>query len=291
MQDEPYALIILGNGTVTERKLGNHVAGSILKSSVKVLSNTVMNHRRTVVLTRALVGITSDHFTFSTSQGTIPFINAVGKTANFGPHRDRAPASLTLLSKDDISCLCAGAQGTIDGYPLNANCLAEPISDLLSTNNPTCQVSSYVGGLACCRHGTILLDTDQEDTRPKHVDSVFFRFRFYYENITVAKKVKPIYHVEWAANGCDSGLSGTSTHHCTHIEFDITTSSNSNKTQTFKSDFQAGWMLADSCDVTSPQCMDRSSLGLSGKIEYENVFFSLSLSLSHTSQSLSKTGW
>ncbi len=164
-----------------------------------------------------------------------------------------------------MSCLCAGAQGTIDGYPLNANCVDEPLSDLLKTNNPTCQVSSYVGGLACCRHGTILLDAAQESTRPKHVDSVFFKFRFYYENVTTTQDVKPVYHVEWAGNGCDSGLTGTNSHHCTHIEFDVTTSKND--TQTFKSDFLAEWMLGDTCENTSPQCMDKSQLGPSGKIE------------------------
>jgi len=51
------------------------------------------------------------------------------------------------------------------------------------TNNPTCQVSTYVGGLACCRHGTFLLDAEQ--AVPEYVDRTFFRFRFYYEELQV----------------------------------------------------------------------------------------------------------
>lgn len=263
MEDTPYTIVV-SDKNITERKLSDHAAGTELKSSLKILSDNVSNDRRTVSMSRTLKGITTDHFTFDTRQGTIPFINAIGNSPSFGSHRYRAAASLTLLSQN-VSCLCAGAQGKIDGYPLNANCVDEPLSDLLKTNNPTCTVSTYVGGLACCRHGTILLDAEQEPTRPKHIDSVFFRFRFYYQRNITIEDVKPVYHVEWAGNGCDSGLTGTNSHHCTHIEFDVTPSDSD--TQTFKSDFLAEWMLGDTCATTSPQCMDKSQLGPSGKIE------------------------
>ena len=260
MQDLPYTIVVLGNGSVTERKLGYHMPGSLLSASLKVLSTNVVSGRRSVVLSRALAGITPNHYSFSPDVGTLPFINAIGSTKDFGQHKDRAPASLLMLNGNNPTCLCSGQEGTIDGFPLNANCLPEPISDLLKTENPTCQVSTYVGGLACCRHGAYLLDADQEI--PPHVDSVFFRFRFYYQESTV--NVKPIYHVEWAGNGCDSGASGPNAHHCTHIEFDITTGA---PTQTFQSEFEAGMMMEDSCSPTSPQCMSKALLGPSGKIE------------------------
>ena len=260
MQDSPYTIVVLGNATVTERKLGNHMPGSLLTPSLKVVSSTVISGRRSVVLSRAMAGITPDHYSFSPNVGTLPIINAIGSTADFGQHKSRAPALLLFLNDNSPTCLCSGQEGTIDGFPLNANCLPEPMSDLLKTENPTCQVSTYVGGLACCRHGTKLLDADQQI--PSHVDSVFFRFRFYY--LESSENVKPIYHVEWAGNGCDSGASGPNAHHCTHIEFDITTGK---PTQTFQSEFEAGMMLEDSCSPTSPQCMSKALLGPSGKIE------------------------
>ena len=78
---------------------------------------------------------------------------------------------------------------------------------------------------ACCRHGTFLLDADQQV--PAYVDEVFFRFRFYYQD-RGAEEVRRLYHVEWANNGCDSGASGPNPHACTHIEFDVPQSSANN---------------------------------------------------------------
>ena len=76
---------------------------------------------------------------------------------------------------------------------------------------------------------------------------------------------RPIYHVEWAANGCDSGLTGPSSFHCTHIEFDVMPNASSTTfQQSFQSTFAAGMMLADSCPMTSSQCMDRSKVGPGG---------------------------
>ena len=69
MQDAPYAIVVLSEN-ITERKLSNHAAGTELKSSLNVLSNSVSNGRRRVLLSRALQGISPDHFTFDTRQGT-----------------------------------------------------------------------------------------------------------------------------------------------------------------------------------------------------------------------------
>jgi hypothetical protein len=277
MQDRPYVIVVEGGaeGAVSERKLADHDAGDPLPATVKVVSSSVSSSGvRTVVLTRSLAGATADYYSFSLEHSaTIPFINAVGATPTFSQHKQRNTATLRLVptAATQPSCLCAGAEGTIDGYALNANCVGEPLSDLLSTNNPTCQVSTYVGGLACCRHGTFLLDADQEI--PEYVDSVFFRFRFYYEDLQPTTRA--IYHVEWAGNGCDSGISTWTPSGCSHIEFDVTppakktsaSTTTNNTTQSFQSTFTAGNMLATGCTMTSAQCMDRSKLGPSGTIE------------------------
>ena len=53
-----------------------------------------------------------------------------------------------------------------------------PISHLPSLQS--CDVRTYVGGMQCCRHGTILLDADQEV--PPEYDEVYFKWRFYFRD-------------------------------------------------------------------------------------------------------------
>ena len=58
MEDTPYAIIVDGAGKVTERVLASHMgsaaspAGSLLTPSVTLVSSTVADGRRTVVVSR-----------------------------------------------------------------------------------------------------------------------------------------------------------------------------------------------------------------------------------------------
>ena len=48
MSDEPYAVIVDGSGSVTEKKLGDHSGGRTIATSVTVVSNEVIayfNHK------------------------------------------------------------------------------------------------------------------------------------------------------------------------------------------------------------------------------------------------------
>ena len=80
MDDAPYAVIVEGNGNVTERKLAKESPGTKLANSLTLVSNTVVGGVRTVVATRALKGATASHYTFNASKLVLPFINAVGST-------------------------------------------------------------------------------------------------------------------------------------------------------------------------------------------------------------------
>jgi hypothetical protein len=154
MDNLPYAIIVDGNGNVQERKLANHDPGDVIQSSVKVLTNNVNNGVRTVLLQRALAGITTDHYSFSASVATIDFINALGDTVDLAQHKFRSSSAIELFHDGvNPSCLCQYSTSTISGIPYIADCKPEPLSDLLADNNPTCQVSSYVGGLSCCFNG------------------------------------------------------------------------------------------------------------------------------------------
>ncbi len=84
MEDQPYTIVVNSTG-VTEHKIGtcgteaDHCAGTPLAASVKLVSNTVENSVRTVVLSRAFAGASKDHYTFDPSKvATLNYISAVG---------------------------------------------------------------------------------------------------------------------------------------------------------------------------------------------------------------------
>jgi hypothetical protein len=264
MADQPYAIIVDGKGAVQERKLAYHDPGKEVLTSVKVVSNTVKDGLRTVVLQRPLIGPTQDHYNFSTSFATIPFINALGDTVELEQHKFRGASSILLFHTDATpSCVCSDGVKTIAGIPYDGDCKPEPLSDLLRDNNPTCEVSSYVGGLACCFDKQFLLDEDQ--TPPPFVDEIYFKFRFYFEDYNPALQ-QEIYHVEWSNNGCDSG-GWPNPMACEHIEYDVVKGAGSiagPDIQMFTSTFPAGGMLETTCGPTAGQCMDGSKVGPEG---------------------------
>jgi hypothetical protein len=132
MGDEPYTIVVDGTGSVTERKLGNHQAGTLLNSSVTVISSTVQNNRRTIVLSRPSVG---DTYTFKNVSKVMNLIFAVGSSSSFSyvrhhtlhldslldepthdprthththtkQHKFRTPSKITFLSTSS-SCVCS----------------------------------------------------------------------------------------------------------------------------------------------------------------------------------------
>ena len=54
MSDLPYAIVVDGSGKVSEFKLGDHSQGQTLAKSVQIVSNEVVNGRRSISLTRKL---------------------------------------------------------------------------------------------------------------------------------------------------------------------------------------------------------------------------------------------
>jgi len=184
-----YTIVVDGNGAVTEHKLGDHLAGAALKQSVQVVSSSVQAGERVVVLSRPLSGASSDYysFSFSSADSTIPMISAIGSTVAFGYHKDKVPASISLLplaTKGPGTCVCpekpkpfGQASGTLVYHPV-ANqsadtgrgavgigahkCADWPHTNLIEQRNPTCDIRYYVGGQSSCHHMWSLLDADQE---------------------------------------------------------------------------------------------------------------------------------
>lgn len=122
-------------------------------------------------------------------------ISASGLGPTFAYHgpKQRTGGTLEVLVLDSPTCICdGGMEGSIQGIPFNKNCLSEPAGDLVQQANPTCWVDTYVGGQQCCHHGTVLLDTHQE--QPEELLTYQLKFRFYIQPYTEATRTAPASH-------------------------------------------------------------------------------------------------
>eukprot|EP00944_MAST-04C_sp_MAST-4C-sp1_P011412 g11412.t1 len=211
MGNTPYTITVDGEtGKITERRLGDHNPGKVIKPMISVLSNTVDKKTglRTVVLSRQMKGITSEHFSFDINTLRIPFINALGSQAAFSYHKEKEASTLLLFPSNGVSaCVCGakkipfgGAKGflryenTSIGFP-NV-CLPEPRSDLLVEKNPTCDLRTYAGGQTSCHHLWYLLDQDQDIPWKDQPLEYHLKFRFHFQEYN-ASYHRPIYRTTW----------------------------------------------------------------------------------------------
>eukprot|EP01046_Picozoa_sp_COSAG06_P004689 COSAG06_NODE_200_length_20386_cov_35.829547_5_plen_749_part_00 len=219
MVDQPYTIVANSSG-VHERKLGtcgteaDHCAGTPIASTLTLLSNTVSDGVRTVVMTRNFTGATKDHYTFDpTKVATMNYISASNSASQaFTFHTAKDQMKLTFASSNP-TCVCdLGETGELCWNPAVVNgsgawgspasgqgcanfkksCVARtaemgkagttPSGDLLNQRNPTCNSGQYSGGLSCCKHGRIMLDADQEiQMEEEHVLRYHMKFRFWYQ--------------------------------------------------------------------------------------------------------------
>eukprot|EP00462_Mataza_sp_D1_P020249 CAMPEP_0175139606 /NCGR_PEP_ID=MMETSP0087-20121206/11003_1 /TAXON_ID=136419 /ORGANISM="Unknown Unknown, Strain D1" /LENGTH=748 /DNA_ID=CAMNT_0016422649 /DNA_START=31 /DNA_END=2277 /DNA_ORIENTATION=- len=232
MADTPWTIVVDGTGTVSERKLANHDAGTALPASVKVVSNHVDAKLRTVVLTRPFAGKSSDYYTFDPEKDSVlHFINAVGSTADFQYHKDRTAAQLLILPDQKSVCVCASnpapfgqAKGslqyedTVVGF--GNNCAPQPRTDLLAQKNPTCDVRTYSGGQLACHHMWSLLDADQEIPWKDQPIEYHLKFRFWFQEYNSSYH-QDIYRTTWGiASPVEYDVpqcaKGTPTEQCVH---------------------------------------------------------------------------
>ena len=200
MGDLPYTIIVNGSGGVFENKLGNHIPGQVLGSSIHVLENNVSNNIRTVVLTRNIEGLNSNYYTFNTDESTIPIITASGYARNFAYHKLKSANSIELKSSGGTTCICDdGISGFINGIPFSKRCAPEPTGDLVEQKNPSCSIETYQGGLSCCHHKNVLLDVDQ--TQPDHVMTYQLKFRFWFEEYNNHESLTRLYYQTEAYSG------------------------------------------------------------------------------------------
>jgi hypothetical protein len=108
------------------------------------------------------------------------------------------------------------AKGTIDG-----KAASPPIDcskNFSATGNPSCHLSSYVGGWRCCEDGVFVVDTDKEcklqGCTEKPLDKVYMKFTFLYQDAENSAR-----QMESAAC-CDVTSEGQGD---SNIEYDVTT--------------------------------------------------------------------
>eukprot|EP00040_Diaphanoeca_grandis_P022873 m.123597 g.123597 ORF g.123597 m.123597 type:complete len:807 (-) comp29000_c0_seq2:129-2549(-) len=212
MSQQPGAIIVDGDGDVSEYKLGDHLGGTKLTTQVVVLSNTVANGLRTVVLTRGFVGASASQYTFVASGDgqLIPFMNAVGSSANYSFHKAMSSSSILLAKVGVPNCVCGEeiVFGQTKGrfvYTHDDNttetiakagggCTASTPSDLIPTRNPRCDVTTYVGGLSCCHHQWMLTDRNQRARISNNTLNFRMKVRIWYQEYLPATPTTPASH-------------------------------------------------------------------------------------------------
>eukprot|EP01084_Bolivina_argentea_P258905 436665_1 len=201
MADQPYALII-NSTNVWEQKIGtcgseaDHCPGNTLNKTINLMSNTVTNNVRTVILQRDAIGATSDYYSFvPNQQATVDLITAIGESQTFAYHKAHSNTEISLIMSTGKTCVCdTGANGKLcqnDGTEceqFTKLCVSAapvgskpsvPDGSLVVQDNPTCNSRQYSGGLRCCRNGKNLLDANQ--TIPSSLLRYHMKFRFWFQ--------------------------------------------------------------------------------------------------------------
>lgn len=200
MKDLPYAIIIQGDGTILEQKLGNHGPGNRLNATIQVLSDTKYNGIRTVSLTRKIHISNQDYYDFSHFDKDVAMLIAVGSGSDFAYHKIKSTNQLYVKSANSNTCICSdGKIGTINGIRFQKNCRPEPYGDLIRQHNPSCFIETYQGGQSCCHHKWVLLDTDQD--QPSHEMTYHLKFRFWFQDYSYHKQMVRAYYQTEAYSG------------------------------------------------------------------------------------------
>ena len=210
MADLPYAIIVDGAGQVTERKLANHGPGTELSPSVRIVSSSVKDGLRTLVLSRPVTAASKDHFTFPLSPGDLEVISAVGDSVSLAYHAKKTGGKVTLLPSRDQACVCPPSEKLyltyMDSVTLQFgeyNCEDRPRSDMAQFGDGTgragpnlaCHMKTYHGGLQCCRHGWLLTDRAQDSLIPRaQVDTYYLKWRYYFQEYKPAAPPSPASH-------------------------------------------------------------------------------------------------
>ena len=139
----------------------------------------------------------------------------------------------------------------------------------MDTNNPTCTVETYRGGLRCCTHGNFLIDADQPDQWPDQTLTYSLKFRYYFQDYVEEDKStrtpashKDLPRIYWQTEsfageydipkGVEDGVDGQT------WVVDTTNPNGGYFTYTIKSDFK----LLDATDGSAPEELVKNGGGI-----------------------------
>jgi hypothetical protein len=242
MKDNPWAMVVDGTGALAEYRLHDQGVGiKKLEPTATLVSSSAEGGLRSILATRPLSG---PIFSFDLSKAALPFINAVGAGPTLAYHKNKAPASLSLLpiGAPGVAGLCVcksppkpfGQAVGVLTYVPNASqpadvgsgsvqfgntCMPKPRSDLLHMRNPTCDVRYYVGGQTACHHMWSLLDADQEIPWADQPVQYHLKFRFWVQPYNESYHT-PLSRTTWGIASpvefdvpkCANGVEGCSLH-------------------------------------------------------------------------------
>jgi len=211
MEEKPGAVVVDGAGTVSEYQLGQHVGGTKLATQVAVLSNTVTDGQRTVVLSRAFKGATKAQYTFAADGDAdlVPFMNAVGSTSTYQFHKTMSSATILLAKVGVANCLLGEeivfgqTRGTItythddnstESIAVGGGCTNSTPTDLIPMRNPRCDPTTYVGGLSCCHHKWLLTDREQRARISNETLNFRMKIRIWYQEYLPETPTAPASH-------------------------------------------------------------------------------------------------
>jgi hypothetical protein len=236
MTNAPYAIVVDGNGRVTEHLLGEHTPGVQLNTSVQVLRNSVEGGMRTVVVQRPLRGLTPKHHTFDPRKMLLNFINAIGSGPTFSYHKSKTASSISLWPTSAPACVCSvpavpfgHGGGRVEYLPtgesLGFTTSCNPTESVWANHNPTCDLRTYQGGLQTCHHSWHLLDADQEVPWQDQPLEYWMKFRMYYQEYDPGHHINAVYGPAWTQLGIGGNTAeydvpqcppGTPVERCTH---------------------------------------------------------------------------
>lgn len=185
--------------------------------------------------------------TFSMTVMQINTLNPDGSGKRGGPlpRGSKAPPNASYSGLLECPCTTRVDRSKLSIPP----CADWPLSDLKKNHNPSCNARTYTGGIRCCGNGVFLLDADQEI--PEHVDTVYWKWRFYFEEWNPKHHIQLV-HIEWDLVGCGP--------HCRTIDYDVPQCSPGTPpdqcVHTVTSHFKGADMLTKCDPRTDPVCAD-----------------------------------
>ena len=112
MAGHPYAIVVDGNGAVSEHALGMEAPGTVLAPTLTLESTKTSDGRRVVVVSRPIAPTPTFRVSVAAlralDNARLPIIAAVGSSTAFSYHKFKGSSVMTLVNVGSSTCVCDG---------------------------------------------------------------------------------------------------------------------------------------------------------------------------------------